>query len=343
MTEIGRWRWVGLSAFVHALLLIRYSSGLPLVHPLRAAVDRVNERGPFIGLVMAYSSEAQAVRSSGEFVPCSDIPMLDLYGILISTPPTPNNHVDFEFLTVGRAKMSLNAGITVQIVLDVFDVRGVVHFGIAGSANDSLSFGDVSVPKFLAFTGSWTWTKFNSAKGSSPDLFFGEYNIPSESKNWLSSIEYKTEELFQVGKEMQYVFWLQVDPEWFQVAENLQVALQRCVNETYCLPETPKVVFGLKGSTDDVFVNNAAYRKFLFEEFGVSTIDEESAAVLMTAMSPGVPAIVFRGVSDLAGGEESWSSTDLSDLASINAFKVALEFIAAIGKEKHQLMPKEMI
>lgn len=44
-----------------------------------------------------------------------------------------------------------------QILLDLFDVCGIVHYGIAGSANDSLSFGDVSVPKFIAYTGSWTW------------------------------------------------------------------------------------------------------------------------------------------------------------------------------------------
>nr|XP_019710955.1 bark storage protein A isoform X2 [Elaeis guineensis] len=277
MAEIGRWRLVGLSVFVHVLLLVPCSSGLPLVHPLRAAVDRVNERGPFIGLVMAYSSEAQAVRSSGEFVPGSDIPSLDLYGRRFHIGTIR----DVDVIWVKSGQRRLNAGITVQILLDVFDIRGLVHFGIAGSANDSLSFGDVSVPKFVAFTGSWTWTKFNSVEGSSPDLSFGEYSIPSESKNWLSSVEYKTEELFPVGKEMQYVFWLEVDPEWFYVAEKLQVALQRCINETYCLPQTPKVAFGLKGSTDDIFVNNAAYRKFLFNEFGVSTIDEESAAVLM--------------------------------------------------------------
>ncbi|XP_038972742.1 bark storage protein A-like [Phoenix dactylifera] len=330
MAEIEWWRWVGLSVFLHVLLLVRRSLGLPLVHPLRAAVDRVNERGPFIRLVMAYSTEAQAVRTSGEFVPDSDVPSLDLYGRRFHIGTIR----DVDVISVKSGQRRVLTRITVQILLDVFDIRGVVHFGIAGSANDSLSFGDVSIPKFVAFTGSWTWTKFNSVKGSSPDLSFGEYNIPSQSKSWLSSVEYKTEELFLVGKGMELVFWLEVDTEWFQVAEKLQVALQKCVNETYCLPETPKVVFGLKGSTDDIFVNNAAYRKFLFKEFGVSTIDEESAAILMTAMSPGVPVIVFRGVSDLAGGEESWSSTDLSDLASINAFRVAVEFIAATGREK---------
>lgn len=44
-----------------------------------------------------------------------------------------------------------------QILIDVFDIKGIVHYGIAGSANDSLSIGDVSVPEYVAFTGSWNW------------------------------------------------------------------------------------------------------------------------------------------------------------------------------------------
>ena len=30
----------------------------------------------------------------------------------------------------------------------------------------------------------------------------------------------------------------------------------------------------------DVFVDNTAYRKFLYNDFGVSTVDEESSAVV---------------------------------------------------------------
>jgi hypothetical protein len=41
------------------------------------------------------------------------------------------------------------------------------------------------------------------------------------------------------------------------------------------------VVHGLKGASADMFLDNAEYRKFLFREFAVSTIDEESAAVVM--------------------------------------------------------------
>lgn len=44
-----------------------------------------------------------------------------------------------------------------QILVDVFDVKGIVHYGIAKSSNDSLSLGDVSVPNYVAFTSSWKW------------------------------------------------------------------------------------------------------------------------------------------------------------------------------------------
>lgn len=40
---------------------------------------------------------------------------------------------------------------------DLFNIVGVVHFGIAGNANNSLSIGDVTVPKYVGHTGIWEW------------------------------------------------------------------------------------------------------------------------------------------------------------------------------------------
>ncbi|XP_072993396.1 bark storage protein A-like [Typha latifolia] len=333
--SIGRMSCLLLLLF---FFFFRCSSGLPSTHPLRSVVDQINELGPFLGLVMAYSAEADAVESSGCFVPANFQPYVDLYGRRFHIGTIRG--VDVVYVMSGQRR--LNAGITVQILLDVFSVRGIVHFGTAGSANDSISFGDVSVPKFAAFTGSWAWKKFNSLKGSSnQEISFGEYNVPAEGKNLLSTVEFKPEELYSIGQPMKELFWLPVNSRWFQIAEKIEVELERCANKTYCLPNTPKVVFGLKASTADVFLDNAAYRKFLFKKFGVSTVDEESAAVIMTAISPAVPVIVFRGVSDLAGGEAQWSSTSLSDLASLNALKVAVKFIEVLGRKEHLLLGKD--
>lgn len=45
----------------------------------------------------------------------------------------------------------LNAAVTIQTLLDVFSVSGIVQYGTTGSYNDSMSSGDVSVPKFVAY------------------------------------------------------------------------------------------------------------------------------------------------------------------------------------------------
>ena len=51
----------------------------------------------------------------------------------------------------------LNAGITTQLLLDFFRIRGVVNYGIAGNANDALNIGDITIPKYWAHTGLWNW------------------------------------------------------------------------------------------------------------------------------------------------------------------------------------------
>ncbi|WVZ71574.1 hypothetical protein U9M48_020146 [Paspalum notatum var. saurae] len=312
-----------LQALLFSLLLL-LAAGSTAALPAQPAMDRVrwqlgmvSRRGPSLGLVMSYVDEATALQASGYFTPWPALPFVDLYA-------PANKRL--------QNQVPLNAAVTVQTLIDVFTVSGIVHYGTAGSSNDSMSFGDVSVPKLVAYTGAWTWKKFKSPKESSAELRFEEYNIPN-GENLLGSLKFRNEELYSVGKPMEEVFWLPVDLAWFKIAEQLKVKLERC-NNTFCLPTTPKVVYGLKGSSADMFLDNAEYRKFLFREFGVSTVDEESAAVVMTTTSPGIPVIVFRGVSDLAGGEPTWSSTNLMNLASINALKVAVEFIATIGKQK---------
>ncbi|KAL0927539.1 hypothetical protein M5K25_001715 [Dendrobium thyrsiflorum] len=199
-------------------LLLHSASGLPATHPLRPAVDEINESGPFIGLVMAYSAESDALRSSGEFIPSNHLPWLDLYGRRFHI----GSIRDVNVIYVMSGRRRLNAGVTVQILLDIFSVRGIVHYGTTGSANDSMSFGDVSIPKYVAFTGSWTWMKFDSETKMANMLSFAAYNAPAEGNNLLSSVVFKSEDLFVDGKPMVEVFWLQMESQWYEIAKQLK-------------------------------------------------------------------------------------------------------------------------
>lgn len=63
------------------------------------------------------------------------------------------------------------------------------------------------------------------------------------------------------------------------------IELEQCVNSTLCLDEKPKLVVGLCGSTANIFVDNAAYRDFLFQSFNASSTDMESAAVVIVSLA----------------------------------------------------------
>ncbi|KAI8565257.1 hypothetical protein RHMOL_Rhmol03G0244900 [Rhododendron molle] len=256
---------------------VRLSVQMKSSHPLHGVVDRINgEGGPYIGLVMAYPTEEAVLVDSGLFVPSSDLPWVDLSGRRFNIGRIRG--VDVIYAMTGEK--TLNAGITVQILIDVFDIKGIVHYGTAGSANDSLSIGDVSVPKYVAFTGSWKWKEFHSEEEGLPELKFGAYNLPVTGDNLLAKIEFTPEEVYYSnGKPMEEVFWLPVEPKWFNLS------LQ-----------------------------------------------------LVTSITNGVPCVVFRGVSDLAGaatGQKSTSgllsSSSLSSLAAVNALIVAAEFIGLSG------------
>lgn len=312
--------------------LVQDSKQLSRSHPMRGIIDKVNEDGgPYIGLVMAFPTEQLALQDSGFFLPNSDIPWIELAGRRFNIGKIKGVNVIY----VMTGEQTTNAALTVQALLDAFDIQGVVHYGIAGSTNDSLSLGDVSVMNYVAFTSSWKWKELKSEEGEFPTLRFGAFNFPEKGENLLAKIEFTPVQLYSTGKEMKEICWLPIDSNWFSIAAQLQNStLQQCVNDTYCLPETPKVVYGLKGSTADILLQNAAYREYLFKQFNVSTVDEESAAIVLTCLTNEVPCIVFRGVSDSAGGNESLSLGSWSSLASVNALSVAIQFLTLISGER---------
>lgn len=323
---------VVLLVVVVVLVLVQQSVQLKNSHPMHGVVDRVNEiGGPYVGLLMTYPGEEVPLQASGYFLPNSQVPYVDLAGRRFNIGTIK----DVNVIYVMSGEQTSNAAITVQILLDAFDILGVVHYGIAGSTNDSLLVGDVSVLKYVAMTGSWKWLELESGKGPLPDLEFGAFNLPIRGENLLSTVIYTPGQVYTTGQPMKEAFWLEVDQCWFNIATQLQdIKLRQCVNETHCLPEPPKVAYGLRGATANVYLDNAAYRTFLFNKLNVSTTDEESAAVVMTCVSNGVPCVVFRGISDMAGAEEAaeLTSTGLSSLAAVNVVKVAVEFIGLIGQ-----------
>eukprot|EP00262_Sarcandra_glabra_P016078 TRINITY_DN50_c0_g1_i6.p1 TRINITY_DN50_c0_g1~~TRINITY_DN50_c0_g1_i6.p1 ORF type:complete len:334 (-),score=19.81 TRINITY_DN50_c0_g1_i6:373-1374(-) len=311
--------WISFQVAVLCLLVtLPYSSQRHVSHLHGQVGEKSDEY--VVGLIASYQDDYETLVASGDFEPISTE---KLYGRTFYTGRMHGTKVVY----VESGPRRLNAGVAVHILMDTYKASVIIQYGTAGSANSTLNYGDVNAPESLAYTGCWEWLKYKGLVGAStrPELLFSNYG-PENGENRLEGIQFKPEVVFsEEGMESVYsVKTASFSLLWESMLQD--VKLENCVG-IECAPTTPKVVFGLKGSTSDIFVDNAAYRDFLVKKFKVSTVDQESAAVVMAAKSGAVPVYVFQGVSDLAGGDTDYSSTSLSSLPGANALKVAVEFI----------------
>ncbi|GMN52806.1 hypothetical protein TIFTF001_021952 [Ficus carica] len=291
-------------------------------------LKQVNRKGPYIGLITVYPPEENAFFSTGAFKPDPKYPFLDLSGRRFRVGKVYDKRVIYVKCGVGL----INAAATTQQMVDVFRISGIVHFGIAGNINNSMSIGDVSIPKEFINTGIWDWLNPNGTVDSTDiaGLEVKNYNTLKAGDNLLGHIGFNFEQFYStsgVPNIAQTLVWAQVNQDWLHVASKLEgIKLQQCVNSSLCLEKKPKLVVGLRGSTSDIFVDNAAYRDFLFNTFNVSSSDMESSAV--TSLSNGFPVIVIRGLSDVAGKQEGQNAINtFGSLAALNTASSVLHFL----------------
>lgn len=325
-----------VSLYVTVMVMVVTASALPWNKKALRIAAEINKEGPWIGLVTVYPPEEAAFMSSKVLKPHPKYPLLDFSGRRFRIGTIYGKKVIYVRCGVGM----WNAGVTTQMMSDLFNIVGVVHFGIAGNANNSLSIGDVTVPKYVAHTGIWEWLKPEDIEEtvSVGRLLVGDYNVPQGKKiNRLGKISYQPEEFYsESGKPNvpENLLWAKTSSQWFEVARKFEgIKLLSCLNSTVCLKRPAKMVVGLRASTANIFIDNGPYREFLFKHFQVASVDEESAAVVLTCLSNKLNVIVFRGMSDLAGSQQGENPIAIfGPLAARNTVKATLEFIKRLPK-----------
>ncbi|KAF5743252.1 bark storage protein A-like isoform X1 [Tripterygium wilfordii] len=311
-------------------------------------VDEANNDGPYLGLVIPNLFEMNPLLQSPSFV--SSNFYIDAYGRR------------FRFGTIGDKKVILvmtglsmiNAAITTQLLLGLFSIEGVVHYGIAGNANPSLNIGDVTIPKYWAHTALWNWQRYGQgpenelALESNGDytrtvgyIKFANYttNITGGSSfdNSLNNVWYQPEEVFPIDgtpEDREHAFWVPVDSNYFSISKKLEgLKLEACLNATTCLSDAPKVARVERGTSASIYLDNAAYRSFIYGKFNVSPVDMESASVALICYQQKVPFITIRALSDLAGGGSAHSNEadTFINLAANNSVTVVVAFIEQLS------------
>jgi adenosylhomocysteine nucleosidase len=130
-------------------------------------------------------------------------------------------------------------------------------------------------------------------------------------------------------------FWIPADAALLEIARKATdgVTLKRCADANACLVAMPRVVVGGNGVSGPAFVDNAAFRAYVFATFNAQVLDMESAAVAHVATTNGVPFLAFRSLSDLAGGGAGENEMrTFETLASENSVAVLRAFLKAMPR-----------
>ncbi|MCT2398984.1 5'-methylthioadenosine/S-adenosylhomocysteine nucleosidase [Novosphingobium mangrovi (ex Huang et al. 2023)] len=229
----------------------------------------------------------------------------------------------------------VNAAMNTQLVLDHFAVKRIVFSGIAGGVDPSLTIGDVIVAE------DWgQYLEVNFARQTQDGWLSPEPVDPKAPANWNFMYPRGT----RVGNAdtapgRHYTF--RMDPELLAVAREIapKVVMERCVppspqqlpDTELCLHEAPRIVVGGTGVSAGVFADNAQFREYLHAAWNARVLDMESAAVAQVAYANEVPTIIFRSLSDLAGGDKEKNMEDTFEhLASVNSAHVVRAFLAAL-------------
>ncbi len=229
----------------------------------------------------------------------------------------------------------VNAAMNTQLVLDRFTVKRIVFSGIAGGVDPALSIGDVVVPE------NWgQYLEGSFARKTKRGWMAPDKGGPDAPANW-NFIFPRGTLITSKTATMQRVYRIPVDPELLALARKVvpTVSLQRCVppsdkmrpGSALCLPRTPKVMVGGTGVTAGIYADNAAFRMYLQRAWQARVLDMESGPVMQVALSNAVPAIVFRSLSDLAGGDRDKNMEQTFEhLSSANSAHVVRAFVAAL-------------
>ncbi|GMP94865.1 hypothetical protein CsSME_00044145 [Camellia sinensis var. sinensis] len=342
-TSAAKFIFVFVYALIITLSTLQETNGV-LNGETQKMISEANKNGPYLGLVIPNLFEMNPLLQSPSFT--SSNLTIDFQGKRFRFGKIDEKDVILVMTGLGM----INAGITTQLLVSLFEVEGIVHYGIAGNANPSLNIGDVTIPQYWSHTALWNWQRYGD--GPEDELSLeenGDYtreigyikyanyatNVTECNlhDNFLNNVWYQPEEVFPIDgtpEERQHAFWVPVDSHYFELSKNLEsLELEGCINSTTCLSETPKVTRVLRGTSASIYLDNAAYRNFIYGKFSVSPVDMESAAVALICLQQRIPFITIRALSDLAGGGSAQSNEAATfiSLAANNSVTVVVEFI----------------
>jgi len=211
-----------------------------------------------------------------------------------------------EIIIVNSGVGMTNAAMTTQLLIDKYSPKEIIFTGICGGIDSSNHIGDIVIPDGWATHDYGYYGK----DGFLPDSIY--VVLPGKDK--------------ETG-----ILFFEIDKTLLERAELVAQGLKlKTVRD-----RVPQVKAGGKGVSGNSFIDQKEKREFLKEKFDAQIVDMESAAVAQVSNVNGIPVLVVRSCSDLAGG--SGSSTASEEIKAF--FKVAADNSATFVLELLKNLP----
>ena len=203
-----------------------------------------------------------------------------------------------------------NAALSTQLLIDKYKPREIIFTGICGGVDPQNRIGDIIIPE--------RWATHD----------FGYYDSSGFSIDKIPVILPKK-------TTMDTLIFFDVDRELFYKALNIQKKAN--LEFKPILDRIPQQQFGGNGVSGNSFIDQVEKRRWLKEKLDAQIVDMESAAAVQAANINGVPILVVRSCSDLAGG--SGSSTagiemeSFMKVAADNSASFVIELLRVLNEK----------
>jgi adenosylhomocysteine nucleosidase len=312
-------RTIGILVLV--LLSISLGPAAPAVAgPPVANTAQGFDQAPRIAIVSAYDPEVVALKAQMNVQKT-----LVLNGRSVYVGTLAGHKV---LLTLSGVSM-INAAMTTQALIDHFRIERIIFSGIAGGVNPDLHIGDVVVPRQWSEYQENLFARETSSGVFTPPSWF-QPTLPNYGMMFPDKVDITT--VNGPADQQTSVDWFQADPDMLQVAALVAptVVLDKCTTGDTCLDEQPVVKTGGYGVSGPTFVDNADYRDYAWDTWQTDALDMESAAVAHVATVNAVPFLIFRSLSDLAGGGPGENEIGVFfQLAANNSARLLVAFLEA--------------
>ncbi len=199
-----------------------------------------------------------------------------------------------------------NSSMTTQLLIDKFKPRRIIFTGICGGIDQNNQIGDIVIPD--------KWATHDCG-------YYGKIGFQTMPVPVI---------LPETG-ELDTVVFFEVDKNLLEEAKSIKEKAKKKFQKIS--DRLPQITIGGNGVSGNSFIDQVEKREWLKEKFDAQIVDMESAAVVQVSSINGVPILVVRSCSDLAGG--SGSSTAEAELEEF--FEVAADnsggFVMELLKE----------